>query len=69
MFAQARRDRAQMALEARSHDILMAEMVVLVRRYRRELGRRCEVNRTLLQRLAELETQARPSFVRTGRLS
>ncbi|CAM9152646.1 unnamed protein product, partial [Hapterophycus canaliculatus] len=63
---QAQRDRAQMALESRSHDILMAEMSVLARRYRRELGRRCEVNRTLLQRLAELEGQVRPSCVRTG---
>lgn len=46
-----------MALKSRAHEILMAEMAVLVKRYRRERGRLCEVNRTLIQRLAELEVQ------------
>ncbi len=48
-----------MALKSRAHEILMAEMAVLVKRYRRERGRLCEVNRTLIQRLAELEAQVR----------
>lgn len=56
---QAQRDRAQMALKSRSHEILMAEMAVLVKRYRRERGRLYEVNRTLLQQLAELDAQVR----------
>ncbi|CBJ29045.1 hypothetical protein Esi_0133_0042 [Ectocarpus siliculosus] len=55
---QAQRDRAQMALKSRSHEILMAEMAVLVKRYRRERGRLYEVNRTLLQQLAELDAQS-----------
>ncbi|CAM9443367.1 unnamed protein product [Ectocarpus sp. 12 AP-2014] len=54
---QAQRDRAQMALKSRSHEILMAEMAVLVKRYRRERSRLYEVNRTLLQQLAELDAQ------------
>ncbi|CAM9233519.1 unnamed protein product, partial [Ectocarpus sp. 4 AP-2014] len=54
---QAQRDRAQMALKSRSHEILMAEMAVLVKRYRRERSRLNEVNRTLLQQLAELDAQ------------
>lgn len=46
-----------MALESRAHEILMAEMAVVVKRYRRERGRLYEANRKLLQRLAELEAQ------------
>ncbi|CAB1120523.1 unnamed protein product [Ectocarpus sp. CCAP 1310/34] len=57
---QAQRDRAQMALKSRSHEILMAEMAVLVKRYRRERSRLYEVNRTLLQQLAELDAQNTP---------
>lgn len=56
---QAQRDRAQMALRSRSHEILMAEMAVLVKRYRRERSRLYEVNRTLLQQLAEHDAQVR----------
>eukprot|EP00752_Nemacystus_decipiens_P001891 g1821.t1 len=54
---QNRRERAQMALKSRAHEILMAEMAVVVKRYRRERTRLYEANRKLLQRLTELETQ------------
>lgn len=54
---QARRERVEMALKARSHEILMGEMTVLVRGYRHERGRLCETNRRLVQRLAEIEAQ------------
>lgn len=52
-----RRDRAEMALKSRSHDILMGEMAVLVKGYRHERIRLHEVNRTLIQKLAEHENQ------------
>lgn len=61
-LTQSRRDRAQMALKSRSHEILMAEMTVLVKRYRRDKGRLYEVNRTLVKRLAELEAQVRMQY-------
>eukprot|EP00903_Cladosiphon_okamuranus_P008105 g7812.t1 len=54
---QNRRERAQMALKSRAHEILMAEMAVVVKRYRRERGRLSEANRKLLGRLAEVEAQ------------
>lgn len=57
LILQNRRDRAQMALKSRAHEILMAEMAVVVKRYRRERGRLWEANRKLLQRLTELEAQ------------
>lgn len=68
-FTQSRRDRAQMALKSRSHEILMAEMAVLVKRYRRDRGRLYEVNRTLVKRLAELEAQVRKQYRRRAALS
>ena len=46
-----------MALKSRAHEILMAEMAVEVKRYRRERSRLHEANRKLLQRLTELEAQ------------
>lgn len=54
---QARRDRAEMELNSRSHEMLMGEMTVLVRGYRREQARLYEVNRALVQRLEELEAK------------
>lgn len=68
-LTQNRRDRAQMALKSRSHEILMAEMAVLVKRYRRDRGRLYEVNRTLLQRLAELEDQVSTHYCERAALS
>lgn len=56
-IVQTRRDRAEMALKTRSHEILMGEMAVLVKGYRHERARQHEVNRTLLHRLAEVEAQ------------
>ena len=58
---QARRDRAEMELSSRSHEMLMGEMAVLVRGYRRELTRLYQVNRAIAQRLAELETKVSTS--------
>lgn len=46
-----------MALKSRAHEILMAEMAVVAKRYRRERGRLYEANRKLLQRSVELEAQ------------
>lgn len=54
---QARRDRAEMELSSRSHEMLMGEMAVLVRGYRHEQARLYEVNRAIAQRLEELETK------------
>lgn len=56
-----------MALKSRAHEILMAEMAVLVKRYRRERGCLCEVNRSLIQRLAELEAQVQACARLVGR--
>lgn len=56
---QARRDHAEMELSSRSHEMLMGEMAVLVRGYRREQTRLYEVNRALAQRLEELERKVR----------
>lgn len=47
----------------------MAEMAVLVRRYRRDRGRLYEVNRKLVQRLAELEAQVRTHYCRRAAVS
>lgn len=56
---QARRDRAEMELSSRSHEMLMGEMAVLVRGYRHEQARLYEVNRAITLRLEELETKVR----------
>lgn len=63
---QARRERAEMGLKARSQEILLGEMTVLTREQRLELVRLHKANKKLREHLAERSSQVwRPAALGT----